>query len=63
VHNTSLFDHPEKTVVRAPFRAFPKLPYFADHKSMKTLAKALMAVEARPGLAELWGLTKAALRG
>lgn len=63
VHNTSLFDHPEKTVVRAPFRTFPKLPYFSDHKAMKSLAKALMAVEARPGLGELWDLVKASLRG
>ncbi len=63
VHNTHLFDHPQKTVVRAKWRAFPKLPYFADHRNMKGLARALMLLEARASVPQFWAVLREALRG
>ena len=63
VHNTHLFDHPQKTVVRGNWRAFPKLPYFADHKNMAGLARALMALEAEATPGRFFAVVREALRG
>lgn len=63
VHNTHLFDHPQKTVVRGAWRAFPKLPYFADHKNMTGLAKALTALEADATAGHFFAVVREALRG
>jgi len=63
VHNTHLFDFPQKSVVRSPWKSFPKLPYFADHRAMRSLAKELIALEVTPGLGSLARVVRAALRG
>ena len=63
VHNTSLFDHPEKTVVRMPFRTWPKPVWFADHRSMDRLGRRLALYEARPSTARLLSLGPAAASG
>lgn len=63
VHNTHLYDHPEKTVVRGKWKAFPKLPYFADHKNALGLGRELMKLEAAPSAGQLFAVVKEALRG
>ena len=34
VHNAWLFDHPEKSVLRAPFRIRPTPAWFSDHRNL-----------------------------
>jgi len=63
VHNTYLFDHPQKSIVRAPFRIKPTPAWFANHRSLAVLAERLTRFEAKPGLARLPGVVAAALRG
>ena len=63
VHNTLMFDRIQKTVVRAPFRAFPKPVWFATHKTAHLLAPKLSQFEAAPSLAKLPGILALAMRG
>ncbi len=63
VHNTYLFDHPQKSVVRAPFRIRPTPVWFANHKNLLQLAKRLTAFEADPAWNKLPGVFIAALKG
>jgi len=63
VHDAFLFDHPEKSVVRAPFRAFPTPPWFSDHRNLVGLGRALVSYEARPSFGALLGVVRAAVRG
>lgn len=63
VHNTLLFDYPEKSVLRAPFRIRPTPPWFHDHKNLLGVGKALLRAEASPGLPSLLRLAAAGLRG
>ncbi|HJL18379.1 MAG TPA: hypothetical protein RMH99_22135, partial [Sandaracinaceae bacterium LLY-WYZ-13_1] len=63
VHNTYLFDHPQKSVVYAPFRINPKPAWFPDHRTAHLLGEALARFEAKPGLLRLPALLAAALRG
>ena len=56
VHNTYLFDYPQKSVVRAPFRIRPKPAWFADHKSLATMGKKLTTMEAAPTWGKLVGV-------
>jgi acyl-CoA reductase-like NAD-dependent aldehyde dehydrogenase len=51
VHNTYLFDHPQKSVVYAPFRIFPTPAWFAGHRTLRRLGQALVEYEAAPS----WG--------
>lgn len=62
VLNTQKLEHIEKAVVRAPFRAFPKLPYFPNHKTLHTLARRITYFEASRSLFRLPGLITAGLR-
>ncbi len=45
VHNTYLLDHPQKSVLRAPFRIFPPPVWFAGHRGALGAGKGLVAVE------------------
>lgn len=63
VHNTFLLDHPEKSVVRSPFKVWPTLPYFADHKNLKDLAENLTDMETHPSWGRLVGVAIAAFQG
>lgn len=63
VHNTYLFDHPQKSVVRAPFRIFPTPAWFATHKNLLELGKCVTAFEANPQWHRLPELILAALKG
>jgi hypothetical protein len=63
VHNTYLLDHPQKSVVRAPFRINPKPVWFADHKNLFGVAEAATAMEVRPSFFKFLGLVRQALSG
>ncbi len=63
VHNALLLDHPQKSVVRAPFVIKPTPVWFADHRTTHTLGEALTRFEARPSLLGLPGVVSKALRG
>jgi acyl-CoA reductase-like NAD-dependent aldehyde dehydrogenase len=63
VHNTHLFDHPQKSVLRAPFRIRPTPSWFAGHKTLLPLAQALAKLQVNPSWSQflrivwlgLWG--------
>jgi len=63
VHNTFLFDRPQKSVVRAPFRPFPKPPWFTSHAHAGPLSAELARFEAAPSVARLPRIFWHALRG
>lgn len=63
VHNAYLFDHPQKSIVRGPFRIQPTPLWFADHKTQASTARALMELEAKPGYLRLPKLVANAIRG
>ena len=50
VHNTLMFSRSEKTVIRAPFRAWPKPIWFSSHRTAPRLAQQLVRFEAAPSL-------------
>jgi len=60
VHNTYLFDHPQKSVVRAPFLIKPTPAWFADHRNLAQLGRRLTMFEANPSW---FGLPKVAMAG
>lgn len=63
VHNTLMFDRPEKTVLSAPFRVWPKPVWFANHKTAHKITPKLARFEAAPSFAKLPGIMGQALRG
>jgi acyl-CoA reductase-like NAD-dependent aldehyde dehydrogenase len=75
VHNTILFDRPQKTVVRGRFRPFPrawlsgdfhlgpKPPWFVTHRTAEEVGRRLTRFAEAPSLAALPGIVAAALRG
>jgi acyl-CoA reductase-like NAD-dependent aldehyde dehydrogenase len=63
VHNSYLFDHPEKAVVKAPFVMRPKPLYFANHKMLAPLARKLLKLEASYGFGKVPSIVVSALRG
>ncbi len=63
VHNTYLFDHPQKSIVRAPFRITPTPTWFATHQNLRQLSQQLLNFEAAPTGDKLPKVICAALRG
>ncbi len=63
VHNSYLFDRPQKSIVYAPFRIFPTPAWFATHKNLLDLAQQLLKFEAHPTWRHLSSVVLAALRG
>ncbi len=63
VHNSFLFDHPEKSVVRAPFIIRPTPPWFHDHGKLAGLGEALVEFESDPSVTKLPKLVGNALLG
>ena len=63
VGNTLLFDHPQKSVARAPFRSWPKPVWFPDHRSLEAVGPRLARFEQRPSWARLLPVALAAARG
>jgi len=53
VHNTYMFDRPQKTVLRGPFKPFPKPVWFATHRRTHKVGKALYRFESAPSLLRL----------
>ena len=75
VHNALMFDKPQKTVVFAPFRPFPrsvvhreltlfpKPPWFLTNKTSQSTARRLTEFAADPNAKRLPALFASALRG
>jgi len=62
VGNAYMFDRPEKSVVRGPFRSRPTPPWFATHPNALAVMQRLLPFEAHPSPGALAGLLFAALR-
>lgn len=75
VHNTFMFDRPERTVVEAPFRPFPrnllggsmtllpKPPWFVTNRRAQHIGRLLLAFQQRPSWFKLPGIFYHALLG
>jgi acyl-CoA reductase-like NAD-dependent aldehyde dehydrogenase len=63
VHNSYLLDHPQKSVVRAPFRIKPTPVWFPDHRNLAQTGKRLTRFEGNASWGKLIGVALAALRG
>jgi hypothetical protein len=63
VHNTYLLDHPQKSIVRAPFVMKPTPAWFADHKNLANLGRNLTRYESNPSWGGLFNVALAALKG
>ena len=61
VHNGWLFDHPQKSVVYAPFRIRPTPVWFPGRKNLARLGQAMTEHEAHPSLGRLLKVLAAAL--
>jgi hypothetical protein len=62
VHNTLMFDRPQKSVIRAPFRARPTPPWFVTKRSGTAVARRLAGWESGRSPVRLPGILAAALR-
>lgn len=63
VHNGAMVDHPEKSVLRLPFRVFPTPPWFYDHANLFETGRRLTRLETHGGTGAVLSLAVAALRG
>ena len=63
VHNSYMFDRPQKTIFEGPFRVFPKPAWFASNRTSAELAKKLLEFEREPRLSKLPGPVWSAMRG
>jgi len=63
VHNSFLLDHPQKSVVRAPFVIKPTPAWFADHRNLAALGSNLTRYEAAPSWGGLVKVALAAFKG
>jgi acyl-CoA reductase-like NAD-dependent aldehyde dehydrogenase len=63
VHNSYLFDYPQKSVVYAPFRIFPTPVWFSTHKNLLKMARKLLKFEAYPTWQNLPAVVLEAIRG
>lgn len=63
VHNTLMFDQPQKSVLRAPFRMKPIPPWFATRgQAVKTLFRKLVSFEAAPSPLKIPSIMLSAMR-
>lgn len=63
VHNTFMFDHPQKTVVRAPFRISPTPAWFSDRRNLQELGVGLLEHEVSPTVGRFLRVAWAAIKG
>lgn len=63
VHNTYLFDKPQKSVIYGPFRIWPRPPWFVTNKQTHHIGPRLLRMEAERGWGHLPGLLLTAVRG
>lgn len=62
VHNTRMFDRPEKTVLWGPFTTWPKPVWFCTHLSAHLAARRMVKFEAAPSLWRVPAIAWAAMR-
>ena len=62
VGNAAMFDRPQKSVVRGPFRSRPKPPWFATAPDGYEVMRRFVGFEAEPSAAKIPGLLLAAMR-
>ena len=75
VHNSYMFDRPERTIIRAPFRPFPrgilsgkfnllpKPPWFVNNRKGDVLGRYLTDFQAKPSIWKIPGIFLNALAG
>jgi len=63
VHNTLMFDRPQKSVLRAPFRVSPKPPWFVSHRKSLELGRRMTRFEIDPSPFKVPGIFASALTG
>jgi len=63
VHNAFLFDHPQKSVLRASFRPSRKAIWTPGFRTLRTLGKGMIDYELAPSLGRLLRLVPAAYLG
>jgi len=63
VHNTFLFDHPQKSVTSVPFTMSPTPVWFLDHQNLLAVGERLFDHEVEPSVARLARVAWVALRG
>ncbi|MGJ3251841.1 MAG: aldehyde dehydrogenase family protein [Elainellaceae cyanobacterium] len=63
VHNAYLFDHPQKSVLRAPFRVLSTPFWFTNHRNLRQVGQRLTALEAKQNWANFIKLAIAAIPG
>ena len=63
VHNGLLLDHPQKSVVRAPFVMSPTPAWFTDHQNNLALGRKMTAFEAAPSWLKVPAVALTALKG
>lgn len=63
VHNSYLFDHPQKSIVKAPFKIQPAPFWWPAHKNLSGLGRKMVAMESSPGWGKLVGVAMEAFKG
>ena len=63
VHNTFMFDKPEKSVLYAPFRAWPKPPWFVMNRQTHRIFPRMVRLEAKPGPGKALRIALIAMQG
>jgi hypothetical protein len=63
VHNSFMIDHPQKSVLRAPFVMKPPPFWFGDHKNLQNFGQRLLKYEVKPGFRKLVSVALAAFKG
>ena len=64
VHNTLMFDRPQKTVMRAPFRSTPTPPWFVTHgRAGRAVFRKLADFEMNPSPGKVPSIVISAIRG
>jgi acyl-CoA reductase-like NAD-dependent aldehyde dehydrogenase len=63
VHNTSMLEGVEKTVLRAPLTTFPKPGTFASHRTTHRMVPKIVAMEENASWAKVPGIVFDAMRG
>ena len=63
VHNTYLFDKPQKSVIRGPFTVSPTPAWFVTHKTGHELGPKMVKFNAKPTALQIPSLLFSAIRG
>jgi hypothetical protein len=62
VANAAMFDRPQKSVVRGPFRSHPRPPWFATASGSYDVMRRFVSFEAEPSAGKIPGLLVAAMQ-